>query len=95
MSNVTFQNGNKEITLTVTGSREWAGGENSRIYFDLECSGKRSPVSKLYEVKAGATRGEVIKHNGRTFAFEYGIDANSKSKRAAITEAIAILVKQF
>lgn len=92
MTSITFTNGNKSITLTVTGSTEWAGGENSRVYFDLECTGKRSPVHKLYEVVAGTTRDHVIEHDGRTFAFEYGVDANSNTKRSAISEAISELV---
>ena len=93
MSTVTFQNGNKEVTLTASSGTEWTGGENSRVYFDLNCTGKRSTVSKLYEVTSGSTPDHKITHGGRTFAFQYGIDANSNSKKAAIVEAIETLVK--
>ena len=89
---ITFKNGNKEITVTITGQTEWTKEDQSRIYFDLVQSNKRTPIHKLYEVISGTTRDETIDHNGRKFAFEFGIDCNSHSKRAAATAAVTELV---
>lgn len=95
MEKVTFQNGNKEVEISVLGSADWSSGNKSRRYFELSCTGKRSPVSKLYEVLSGDTKDHTLTHGSRTFAFEYGIDANSKSKRKAVTEALAELVAKL
>jgi len=93
MSTVTFENGNKEVTMTITGSKVWEKEGSKRVYFDLSFTNKRSPVSKLYEVLEGSSRDHQITIDGRTFAYEYGIDANSNTKREAIDEAVAQIVK--
>ncbi len=89
MNAVTFTNGNKKITLTTGSAKEWAAGDKARIYFDLKCDQKRQPVAKFYEVISGATADKtVVREDGRTFAYEYGIDANSGSKRESIDAAM-------
>ena len=93
MNSVTFENGNKEVTITATAGNPWESETMVRIYFDLECTGKRQPVRKFYEVLAGATRDKTVTANGRNFAFELGIDANSKTKIKAVTDAMTELAK--
>lgn len=84
----TLTNGNKDVTLSIVGESEWVAGANKRVYFDLECTGKRQPVGKLYEVISGTTRDEIINVNGKTYAFAFGVDANSNTKRSAIHAAL-------
>lgn len=88
----TFTNGNKEVTVTVTGGKEWSKEENKRVYFDLSCTGKRQPIDKLYEVVSGTTRDKSVSVNGRTFAYTYGADANSNTKRAEVDAAVLEIV---
>ena len=97
MNTVTFQNGTKEISLTITGDKIWESADKASVrkYFDLSCTDKRLPVSKIYEVLAGTTRDKVIKVCGRTFAYEYGMSADSKTKRAAIDDAVSKLISNI
>lgn len=88
----TFTNGNKEVTVTVKSSKEWSKDGAKRVYFDLECTGKRQPIAKLYEVVEGGSRDKSVVVNGRTFAYEYGIDANSNTKRAEVDAAVVEIV---
>lgn len=93
-ASATFQNGNKEITVNIASeTNRWENGDMIRDYFDLGFDDKRRPISKLYEVISGSTRDQVIEVNGRTFAYELGIDCNSKTKRRSAVEAIETLVK--
>lgn len=89
---VTFTNGNKEVTVVVKSSKEWSKEGSKRVYFDLECTGKRQPIAKLYEIIEGGSRDKVAAVNGRRFGYEYGIDANSNTKRAEVDAAILALV---
>jgi hypothetical protein len=95
MAQATFENGNHTITVSVTGSREWAKGDNKRTYFDLAFDHKRTPISSLYEIIAGSTRDHTVIVGGRTFGYEYGIGSDSKTKRAAIDSAINSLAAQI
>lgn len=95
MSTVTFQNGNKEITATITSSQPWEGGENVRTYYTIAFTGKREPIANLYEVHSGSTHDHTVTVNGRTFAYKYGTGADSKTKRRAIDEAVVELVAQI
>lgn len=94
MASVTFQFGSKEIILIAVDKQAWDKGDMSRVYFDLKVDGKANPVFSLYEVITGGTSDNVIKVNGRKFAYEYGF-CDSKSKRRAVDEAITELVKQL
>ena len=85
---VLIQNGNKEIELAITGEHKWEGGGNIRIYYDVSTTGKRSIVSKFYKVVSGTTKDHTISVDGQTFAFEYGIDANSKTKKNAVRSGL-------
>lgn len=95
MTQVTSQNGTKEVEISIIGSSDWSGGDKKRRYFELRCTGKRSPVSKLYEVISGDTKDHTLSIGDRTFAFEFGIDANSKSKQKAVFEALTELVAKL
>ena len=86
--------GNKEITLTVSGGNKWEAEGVERVYFDIAVSGKANPVSKFYEVIAGTTRDNTITANGRTFGYQYGF-CDSKTKRRAVDEAMAILAQSL
>lgn len=88
----TFTNGNKEITVTVKSSKEWSKEGSKRVYFELECTGKRQPIATLYEIVEGSSRDKVVTANGRKFGYQYGIDANSNAKRDAVDAAILELV---
>ena len=92
---VSVLNGNKTVEISVVGQREWASGDNSRIYYDLEQSNKRSVVHSLYEVIAGKTKDDTISVDGRTFGYQLGIDTNSHTKRAEAEEGIEALVGQL
>ena len=91
---IKVQNGNKEIEIRVVGSREWAGGENARVYFDLD-QGKRNVLKSLYEIIAGDSRDEVVEVAGRRFAYALGIDCNSNTKRASANDAAVALIAQL
>ena len=91
----TFKNGNREITVTVTGQQEWGSGSIKRVYFDLNSNDKRTPIRKLYEIIAGNTRDEVVVVKGRKFGFEYGIECDSKTKRKAAKEAVEQIAAQL
>lgn len=90
---VQIQNGNKEVELAITGEHRWELGGNTRIYYDLSTTGKRSLVRKFYKVVFGTTKDHTINVNGQWFAFEYGVNANSKTKKAAIKEGLLILAE--
>lgn len=92
---VTVQNGNKEVTIKITGSNRWKGGENIRTYYDIEQDNKRSVINTLYEIHAGTTRDKTIEIAGRTFGYDLGIDCNSKTKRASAVEALESLITQI
>ena len=89
-----FQNGNKEITATITGHNEWSVDDKARVYFDIEFDRKRSPIHKLYEVVKGGTRDATIEVEGRVFGYELsGCDSNVKRREA--TAAVKSLVEQI
>lgn len=91
----TVQNGNKEVTIKITGARQWEGGENIRTYFDLDQNNKRIVIGSLYEILAGTTRDKTIEIAGRTFGYKLGIDCNSNTKQAAALEGIESLITQI
>lgn len=96
---VTFSNGNKQVSVKITGSRTWEKDAHRRIYFDIDCvEGKRHPIGNFYEILEGQTRDKIVEVEGRRFGYEYGVDANSNSKRRAIDEAVqelaSLVVKQ-
>lgn len=92
MAKVTLTNGNKEVTLSVVSFSEWASGDRKRVYYKLECTGKRDPIGSLYEILGGETKDQTVTVNGRKFGYQYGVDANSATKRAAIDAAVVELV---
>lgn len=92
----TFKNGNREVTVTITGSNEWSKGAMTRIYFDLAFEGaKLDPIDKLYEVEEGCTRDKTVEVAGRTFGYQLGICCDSKTKRASALEAIEKLISMI
>lgn len=92
----TFQNGNKEITITIVGQSAWEKDEMARVYFDLQSSDKkRDPIRKLYEVVKGDTRDDTIEVSGRTFGYELGICCDSKTKRREAEAGIRVLIEQI
>lgn len=92
----TFQNGNREVTVSIIGQAEWTKDAMKRVYFDLAFAGaKLDPIAKLYEVIEGSTRDGTITANGRTFGYQLGICCDSKTKRASAVEAITSLVTQI
>ncbi len=99
MKQVTFENGQKTVTLSIAGSEDWSKGDCSRTYFTLECTEKRSVVSRLYRVESGTFRleygDEKVEVDGKTYVYRYGVDANSKSKMRIIDEEIVNLIKQI
>ena len=92
---VTVQNGNKEVIISIIGKNEWAGGNNKRVYFELEQSNKRNVISKLYEIFEGSCQDEKIEVAGRVFGFQFGLSCDSKSKRVAAAEAVEQLVQKI
>jgi hypothetical protein len=78
---VTIENGNKEVAMRIADFRKWDSDGKSRIYYELEFTGKRTPVAKFYQIVAGSSTDHVFEVNGRKFGFEYGIDANSNTKK--------------
>lgn len=94
-ASATFQNGNKEITVTASTASRWEKDDMARDYFELTSSDKREPISKLYEVISGGTRDAVVEHSGRTFAYQLGICCDTKTKRRAAIEAVESLVKEL
>ena len=92
----TFDFGNREITAAITGSEKWEKDGMSRTYFTIDFSGaKLAPIAKLYEVHAGGTRDESFQIAGRTFAYQAGIAADSKTKRRTVAEAAMALAKEI
>lgn len=92
----TFQNGNREVTVTIAGSSEWTKDTMIRVYFDLAFDGaKLAPISKLYEVIGGGTKDATITVAGRTFGYQLGICCDSKTKRVSAVDAIDALVKKI
>jgi hypothetical protein len=85
--------GNGEVVISVSGGNEWEGGENKRIYFDVETNSKKQPISKFYEVIAGSTRDDVVEIEGRKFAYQRGF-CDSRTKRKAADEAARALAEQ-
>lgn len=52
----TFQNGNREVTVSIIGNADWSKGDLKRVYFDLSFEGaKLAPIDKIYEVISGGT----------------------------------------
>ena len=92
---VTIENGNKEVTISITGSREWEGGDKERVYYDMSFSAKRTPVTKFYQIISGETRDHVFEIGGKKFGFEFGVDANSNSKKASVQAGLQELAKQL
>lgn len=99
MKNVTFQNGQKTVTLSIVGSEDWSKGDCSRTYFTLDCTEKRSVVSRLYRVESGTFKldfgDEKVEVDGATYVYRYGPSADSKSKMRIIDEEIVNLIKQI
>lgn len=92
----TFEFGNRTVTATLGDAASWETGDMSRTYYDVTFSGaKLPPLEKLYEVHAGATRDLTVVVGGRTFGFLPGICADSKKKRAAVSEAAHALVQEL
>jgi hypothetical protein len=60
----------------------------------VEFAGKRTPITRLYEVRSGGTRDETVSVNGRTFAYQTA-QYNSRTKREAAQAAVEQLVKQL
>ena len=93
---VTYTNGNKQVTTTVTGTKEWTADTRVRVYYNLETTNKRRPIGAIYEVIAGGTRDCTLHVNGRTFGYQLGVDATSNSKRndafAAVQKLIDMIV---
>lgn len=93
---VTFQNGNREVTATITGSSEWEKDTMKRTYFEITFEGaKLAPIAKLYEVMKGGTKDATIEVAGRTFGYQLGLCCDSKTKRREAVEAIESLVAQI
>lgn len=92
---VTFENGTKSVTVTVRQGRPWTKGNCSRQYYEVECDQGRSPIHSLYEAISGTYRGNFVitRKDGRIFVVEYGVDANSATKRDAIKEVMSSLVE--
>lgn len=95
MFKATVENGNKEVTITVSEGQRWTGGNNERVYYDIKQDNKRNVLASLYEVVQGTTRDDTIEANGRTFGYQFGFDAGSKTKRRNAIEGIEDLVKQI
>ncbi|MCK9468128.1 MAG: hypothetical protein M0Q49_01815 [Porticoccaceae bacterium] len=92
----TFQNGNREVTATITSTSEWSKDTMKRVYFGLAFEGsKLDPIAKLYEVIEGGTRDATIEFAARTFGYQLGICCDSKTKRREAIEAIESLVAQI
>src|SRR5690625_488708 len=95
MLKTTVENGNKEVTITISEGQRWTGGDNERIYYDIKQDSKRNVLDKFYEVLQGTTRDATIEMNGRKFGYQFGVDANSNTKRRNAIEGIEDLVKQI
>ena len=92
----TFQNGNREVTATITGKSEWTKDNMKRVYFDIAFAGaKLDPIAKIYEVMEGGTKDLTVITAGRTFGYQLGICCDSKTKRKAATEAVESLITQI
>ena len=90
----TIEFGNKSATLTLKNATEWTGGDNVRVYHEVESDNKKvRPISKFYEVLSGDSRDHKIEVEGRVFAVELGF-CESKTKRSAALEAAEDLAKQ-
>lgn len=67
----------------------------SRTYFDLDFKGaKLPPIEKFYEIHAGSTRDVSFEIDGRTFAVQAGIAADSNKKRNAVLETAKALAQE-
>lgn len=92
----TFQNGNREVTVSIIGNADWSKGDLKRVYFDLSFEGaKLAPIDKIYEVISGGTADSTVVVAGRTFGYKLGICCDSKTKRAYAAEAVKSLVEQI
>lgn len=93
MKTVKFENGNKEVEMTIVNSNEWKGGENSRIYHELSFTNRRITISSFYEILEGKSSDETFEVNGKKYGFKFGVDCNSHTKRdlakAALMEMVA------
>lgn len=91
----TFDFGNRTVTASITAQEAWEKDGMSRTYFALSFDGaKLPPIAKLYEVHAGGTRDESFTVSGRTFAFQAGLAADSKTKRRTVAEAARALAAE-
>ena len=89
-----FQHGNREVSVSITGSSTWEKDGMSRTYFTLDFVGaKLDPISKLYEIHSGGTRDATISVDGRKFGYQLGISCDSKTKRASAIKAIESLLQ--
>ena len=99
MTTATFTSGNKEQTVSITGSKEWSSIDNSqqRIYFDLHHSGDaRKGIAKLYKVIVGDTgRDTMVAGNGAVYGFVCAIGVHSKTEKAAGGQAAMELIAQI
>ena len=92
----TFQNGSREVTVSITGQSAWEKDTMKRVYFDLAFDGaKLDPIAQLYEIIEGGTRDTTIEAAGRTFGYQLGICCDSKTKRQEATSAIESLIFQI
>lgn len=94
MTNTTFQFGNKEINITLGEGSVWKKDGIERVYYDISITGKANPITKFYKIIQGTTNDKTLTVNGYTFGYEYGF-CESKSKRAAVDEAIAELASKI
>lgn len=90
--------GNKLAKITITGATEWTsnnnngGGENSRIYYEI--AQNVEVISKMYRLVHGTTRDDFVKIGADTFGYVAGF-CGSKTKRAAVEEAVKALAAQL
>jgi hypothetical protein len=96
MISSTFQNGNREVTVTIGGETVWKKDSMARVYFDLQFQGaKLDPIEKFYEVVSGTTQDNTIVAAGRTFGYKLGICCDSNSKKKEAVAAVTELVNQL
>lgn len=88
-----FKFGNSMVTAKIDAAnpKEWVGGDNLRMYFDVLCD--KWSILKFYEVISGSTRDEKITIKGRTFAFQ--VVGLSNTKRNNAREAAISLATQI
>lgn len=90
---VTIENGNKILTLSISGESEWKNGDQARTYFEVPNSEKRCAVHKLYRIDSGTTRDKTMTVNGKVYGYELGVHCDSYKKREAAVEGIRKLLE--